>query len=306
MSDLRDAIGDYLRVRRSLGFALRDAEWLPADFADFLQASGCAHVTTEHALAWATRPAGTHPHWWHQRLAVVGEFARYLATIDPLAELPAPDLLPACYSRRSPYRYSEADIAGLMRAARSLSPPRRAATYQTPVGLLAVSGLRIGEAIRLDQDDLDDTPALLVGRHSKHNASRQVPLHQTTVAALRGYGKLRDQHIPHPAGLAGLHLRHPAVPERGQPVVYPTGPPRRPASPRRTLPAPDPRPASQLRGAPTDRVVPARRRRQRPAAAAVRGVGHVNPASTYRYLQAAPELLAPAAQRLPTIPGGSQ
>ena len=62
-----------------------------------------------------------------------------------------------------------------------------------------MSGLRIGEAIRLDQDDLDDTSALLVVRHSKHDASRQAPLHQTTVAALQGYGRLRDQHFPDPA-----------------------------------------------------------------------------------------------------------
>jgi len=166
MSELRHAIGDYLRVRRSLGFALRDAEWLLADFASYLEQQGAARVTAEHALAWARKPQGTHPHWWHQRLAVVREFARYLHTIDPLTELPAPDLLPACYSRRTPYLYSDADIAALMRAARSLSPPLRAATYQTLVGLLAVSGLRIGEAIRLDQDDFHAASALLVVRHS--------------------------------------------------------------------------------------------------------------------------------------------
>jgi integrase/recombinase XerD len=102
MSDLRDAIGDYLRVRRSLGFALRDAQWLLADFAGYLEQQGAARVTAEHALAWATRPTGAHPHWWHQRLAVVRDFARYLHTIAPLTELPAPDLLPACYSRRTP------------------------------------------------------------------------------------------------------------------------------------------------------------------------------------------------------------
>ncbi|HZD68357.1 MAG TPA: integrase [Actinomycetes bacterium] len=132
MSDLRDAIGGYLRVRRSLGFALRDAQWLLADFASYLEQHGAARLTAEHALAWATRPTGTHPHWWHQRLAVVRDFARYLHTIDPQAELPAPDLVPACYSRRIPYLYSDADIASLMRAAQTLSPPLRAATYHTP------------------------------------------------------------------------------------------------------------------------------------------------------------------------------
>jgi integrase/recombinase XerD len=308
MSDLRHAIGDYLRVRRSLGFALRDAQWLLADFASYLEQHGAARLTAEHALAWAMRPAGAHPHWWHQRLAVVRDFARYLATIDPRTELPAPDLLPACYSRRTPYLYSDADIAGLMLAARSLSPPLRAATYQTLVGLLAVSGLRIGEAIRLDQDDFDDTSALLVVRHSKHDASRQVPLHQTTVAALQGYAKLRDQHFPDPASPAllvsvcGTRLCQSAVNrsftqlarraglqargDRCQPRIHDL---RHSFAVRQLI-------QWYRQGADVDARLP--------LLSTV--LGHVDPASTYWYLQAAPELLTLAAQRLQTTPGGPQ
>jgi integrase/recombinase XerD len=201
-SDLRRAIRDYLAVRRSLGFALRDAEGLLAGFAAYLEERGCARVTTAHALAWATQPAGAHPHWWHQRLAVVRDFARYLVTTDPLAEVPPKDLLPACHIRRAPYLYSGSDIAGLMAAARTLRPPVRAATYETLTGLLAVTGLRISEAIRLDRDNFDQASALLAVRHSKYGSSRQVPLHQTAVAALRGYALLRDRSFPRAASAA--------------------------------------------------------------------------------------------------------
>jgi integrase len=306
MSELRDAIGDYLTVRRSLGFALRDAEWLLASFASYLEDQGARRVTADHAVAWATKPAGTHPHWWHQRLAVVREFARYLATIDPLTELPAHDLLPGCYSRRTPYLYADADIDAVMRAARSLSPALRAATYQTLVGLLAVSGLRIGEAIRLDQDDFDDTSALLAVRHAKHDASRQVPLHETTVAALQGYGRLRDRHFPDPASPAllvsirGTRLcqsavnrsfaqlaRRAGLQARGegcQPRIHDL---RHSFAVRQLL-------QWHRQGADVDARLP--------LLSAV--LGHVSPASTYWYLQAAPELLAIAGQRLEAVPGG--
>jgi integrase/recombinase XerD len=170
-SDLRRAISEYLAIRRSLGFALRDAEWLLAGFASYLEDRGTVRVTTGHAVAWATQPGGTHPHWWHQRLAVVRDFARYLASTGQAAEVPPRDLLPACHIRRAPYLYSGADITSLMAAARTLRPPLRAATYETLVGLLAVTGLRISEAIRLDRDDFDQAAALLAVRHAKHGSS---------------------------------------------------------------------------------------------------------------------------------------
>jgi integrase/recombinase XerD len=307
-SQLRCAIGEYLAVRRSLGFALRDAEWLLAGFAAYLEERGCTRVTTARALAWATQPAGAHPHWWHQRLAVVRDFARYLATTDPQAEVPPRDLLPACHIRRAPYLYSGADVAGLMAAARTLRPPARAATYQTLVGLLAVTGMRISEAIRLDQDDFDQAAALLAVRHSKHGCSRQVPLHQTAVTALRGYALLRDRSFPHATSAAffvsarGTRLDQGCVNraftqlvrkagldgrrERGQPRIHDL---RHSFAVRQLI-------EWHRQGADVDARLP--------VLSAL--LGHVNPASTYWYLQAAPELLAIAAERLQASPGGSR
>jgi len=92
-----------------------------------------------------------------------------LATIDGRTQVPPVGLLqrPGRASRRAvPYLYSSQDIAGLMAAARELRP-LQAATYETLVGLLAVSGLRVGEAIRLDCDDLDDEHSVLVVRDTK-------------------------------------------------------------------------------------------------------------------------------------------
>jgi integrase/recombinase XerD len=305
-SDLRRAIREYLAVRRSLGFALRDAEWLLAGFASYLEDRGTARVTTGHALAWATQPAGTHPHWWHQRLAVVRDFARYLATTGQAAEVPPRDLLPACHIRRAPYLFSGADIAGLMSAARTLRPPLRAATYETLVGLLSVTGMRISEAIRLDQDDFDQAAALLAVRHSKHGSSRQVPLHDTAAAALQGYALLRGRSFPRPASAAffvsirGTRLDQGCVNrawtqlvrraglegrgERGQPRIHDL---RHSFAVRQLI-------EWHRQGADVDARLP--------MLSAV--LGHINPASTYWYLQAAPELLAIASERLQAGPGG--
>ena len=107
-------------------------------------------MTTGHALAWATLPGGNQS--WHAlRLSAVRGFAAYLRTIDPSTEVPPADLIPWRPCRATPYLYSEADIAALIAAAASLRFQLRVATYQTLIGLLAVTGMRVGEAIRLDR-----------------------------------------------------------------------------------------------------------------------------------------------------------
>ncbi|MCA1700511.1 MAG: hypothetical protein LC790_17065, partial [Actinobacteria bacterium] len=155
MSPVRSALKDYLRIRRRLGFELEHDGRLLESFVDFLEQAGAGRITTELALMWARLPVEAHPHRWRQRLGIVRGFARHLATIDPASEVPSEDLLPAHRPRVSPYLYSPAEIAALMGAARALSPPLRAATYQTAIGLLATSGVRIGEALGLGRADVD-------------------------------------------------------------------------------------------------------------------------------------------------------
>jgi integrase/recombinase XerD len=170
---LRDALGDYLSLRRALGFQLARAGWLLGQFVGYLEAHDMDTVTTEHALAWATLPAGASAHWQAIRLSVVRGFAAYLHSIDPSAEVIPARLFRPGVCRATPYLYSDAEIGSLIRAAAALQPRLRAATYQALISLLAVSGMiRIGEAIGLDDEDFDAGWELLVVRHGKYGKHR--------------------------------------------------------------------------------------------------------------------------------------
>jgi integrase len=151
----RDALGDYLNLRRALGFRLANAGRLLGQFVSYLEARGADTVTAEHALAWATQPAGASVHWQAIRLSVVRGFAAYLHSLDPAAEIIPAGQFRAGPCRATPYLYSDAEIGSLIKAAAALRPGLRAATYQTLIGLLAVSGIRVGEAIGLDEADFD-------------------------------------------------------------------------------------------------------------------------------------------------------
>ena len=109
---LRDALADYLRLRRRLGFEMPQDGRLLEGFVEFLERAGAERITTELALTWARLPAGAHPHYWRQRLSVVRGFARHLATIDPESEVPSKDLLPGHRQRIAPYIYTDGEIAG--------------------------------------------------------------------------------------------------------------------------------------------------------------------------------------------------
>jgi integrase/recombinase XerD len=131
MSSLRDALADYLQIRRRLGFEMPQDGRLLEAFVTFLERAGAERITTELALQWARIPTHAHPHYWRQRLSVVRGFARHLATIDPASEVPSVDLLPGHRPRIAPYIYTEAEIAALMAAAGRLTPLLRAARHQT-------------------------------------------------------------------------------------------------------------------------------------------------------------------------------
>lgn len=192
MTDFASAAADYLSTRRALGYQLSQQGQLLIQFVAYLDAVYAAHLTMEHAVAWAKLPADADPVWWHARLGVVRGFARYLRAIDPGTEVPPACLLPDRNHRLVPYIYDDDDLRRLLLAAGRLSSPPRADTYQTVIALLAVTGMRIGEAIRLDQIDLDWSQGLLTIRHSKYGKSRQLPLQPTTIDALRGYNRRRN------------------------------------------------------------------------------------------------------------------
>lgn len=305
MSRLHAAVEDYLTLRRGLGYAAKGTRPLLAGFVAFLDHNGAEVVSTDLAVAWATAPEGVDPIWWRQRLGTVREFARYLATIDPRTEIPAADLLPAHYNRLTPYLYSEAEIAALMAAGESLSPPLRAATYTTLIGLLTVTGLRLGEAIALDCGDVKtDTSTLIVG-HGKNGSSREIPLHHTTLNALAAYRRNVERAIAAPASpsllvsIRGTRLCPSAVHPTFRAMVQRAGLQPRGARCRPRLH--DARHSFAVRtlihwyedGADVDAKLPL----------LSAFLGHANPASTYWYLQAAPELFSRVGQRLEQLLG---
>lgn len=299
MSPLRQALAGYLAVRRSLGYKLARPEKLLAQFITYLEGLGVATVTTEHALAWATLPGGD-ANWHAHRLSAVRGFATYLHTIDPAAEIPPAGLIPARPRRATPYLYSGADITALIAAAASLRFPLRVATYQTLIGLLAVTGMRVGEAIRLDRADLDLAAGVVTVRQAKFGKTRLLPLHPATTAALHGYLRLRDRLHPHPGTAAvfispaGTRLLYCNVHATWKLLAASAGLKARSATCRPRI--------HDLRHsfavASLLDADAAGQDGQATLALLSTYMGHTDPSHTYWYLSAAPELLALAARRL--------
>ena len=195
MSPLRQALFDYLAVRRSLGFKLGRAAGLLATFITYAEEQEEQHLRICTMLAWATLPVNTHRNWLAKRLSLVRGFASHLHTIDPATEVPPADLLPWQRCRATPYLYSDDEVAALVTAATSLQTPYRVLTYQTLIGLLAVTGMRVGEAIALDRDDMDMTHGVLTVRLTKFGKSRELPVHPSTIEALGRYLHHHYRHV---------------------------------------------------------------------------------------------------------------
>lgn len=300
MSVMRDHLRDYLELRRSLGFKLERDSLFLAGFVSYLDSAGAATVTIEHSLAWAAAPADGDPSYWRHRLNVIRPFARYLMPLVPGTEVPPRGLLPGPAVRRAvPYLYSGAEISALISAAGRLRSPLRAVTYQTLIGLLAVTGLRVGEAIGLDRGDADLEQGILTVRDSK-GKSRQVPLHPTSVTALTGYAQLRDRARPRPASpsffvsLAGTRLIYKNVHYVFHQLTKAAGlVPRSPACRPRIHDLRHTFAVNTITGWYADSGdIDARM----PLLSA--WLGHTDPSGTYWYLTGTPELLALAAARL--------
>jgi len=299
MTGLRDAIADYLTIRRSLGFKLVEHERLLKDFAAFLEQAGAGTLTTELAAVWAARTCGTEG-WKAARLSVARGFAGYLRTIDPATEVPPSGLFLHRKRYAVPYLYSEAEIGRLLAAAAALRPPLRAASHYTLIGLLAVTGMRIGEVLRLDRGDLDRAAGVLTIRDTKFGKTRQLPLHASTVEALIRYERQRDQLCPKPnapsffVSTRGNRMDKSAVQKAFRGLCYRAGIGRPPGSPQPRV--------HDLRHGFAVRTLLVWHRAGVDVQARMLWLstylGHVEPSDTYRYLTAAPELLALAADRL--------
>lgn len=201
MSALHRHLDEYLRLRRLLGHDLAEAHRLLPWFVDYLDAHAVEFVTVQAALAWALEPdvpaGSTVP---GRRMMAVRGFARYLAGIDARTEIPPAGLVRIPRRWRPPFIYTDADVVALMnQARRSIAQPLRAATIETLIGLLAASGLRVGEALRLDRSDIDWSEGVLLIRRSKFGKSRHVPLQPSVLDALQRYAHRRRQLYPDPS-----------------------------------------------------------------------------------------------------------
>ena len=301
MSGFSVHLEEYLQLRRALGHKLDHATRVLPRFVAFLDAAGARTITVELALASVRQPeADPSSSVWMHRMGAVRGFARHMSGIDPANEIPPLGLVTFRRRWRQPFIYSDADIVALMEEVPRLVPtPFRVASFQTMIGLLATTGIRVGEVIALTRADVDWGEGVITVRNSKFNKSRELPLDPTTVEALG-----QSTHLPRPSGAETgecrlLHLRqgdaglvrrlfrqvpgaHSDLPEWERltaPAAYSRSPPlfcrqhTCPMAPRGPSVGPLlPRLSTYL--------------------------GHLTPGHTYWYLSAAPELLALAAARL--------
>jgi integrase/recombinase XerD len=298
MSDLGDAAIEYLALRRALGFKLEGAGRLLPDFVAFADQRASTRITVALAMDWAA--TASSPGGVGRRLQALRGFARWFRCLDPASEVPPGGLVSTKGHRLQPYLYSSSEITALMAAARDLRPALRAATTETVIGLLASTGMRIGEVLRLDDSDVDYHEATLTVWHTKFNKNRLLVLSASTLDALGDYQQLRHQLVPSPStsaffvaprgGRLGYYQFRDTFVELLALAGIPSAPwPRRPR-------------IHDLRHSFTVATVLDWYRQGVDVSAMLPRLstylGHLDPTATYWYLSAAPELLALAADRL--------
>jgi integrase len=298
MGVMHQAAQQYLRMRRSLGYQLHEPGRLLLDLADYLDTRGVTRLTIEDVVAWATAPQAT-AYWHWLRLSAVRGFAQHLHALDPVHQVPPADLLPRQYTRPTPYLFSDDEVTALMHAAGRMRHRPATLTYRTLIGLLAVTGMRPGEAYRLDRDHFDADNRTLTVVCGKYGKSRLLMLDSSTVTALQDYGHHRDRLHPHPVepsllvSMQGTRLNVTSTERCFVRLAHGIG--LRPRSDRTRPRLKDLRHSfavnTLIRWYRTGVDVEAR------LPVLSTWLGHVDPQATYWYLQASPQLLALAAQK---------
>ena len=201
MIKLKEHLQEYLALRRKFGFKLRVQGGLLAQFVRFAKTKRAAFVTTQLAVEWATQPARSQPAQWANRLGMARGFAKYLSAVDSRTEIPPHGLLPHSFRRKAPYYYRDREVLDLIQKAKELPSPKglRGQTFSTLFGLLAATGMRVGEAVHLDCDCVDLHQAVIMVRHAKGERTRVVPIHASTCQTLSRYERLRNRVCPRPA-----------------------------------------------------------------------------------------------------------
>ena len=198
MRKMRNLAVRYLRHRRKLGYRLRIEGQLLLEFARFADREAPGQpVRLAVALRWATSPSSRSRLYHAKRLELIRGFARYCRALDPRTEIPGTRLLGPAHNRIKPHIYSSNEIELMLARARALGPPKsiRPWTFVAIIGLASCTGMRIGELLRLRVDDLDASNQTIRIARAKFSPERVLPLHPSTIAALRRYLMARSKHL---------------------------------------------------------------------------------------------------------------
>lgn len=304
MTDLPTLINDYLGIRRSLGATLDESERYLTSYLAYLTADRLDAITVATATAWARQPGGD-PHYIAARYATIEIFSRWAHCLDARHDSLPSQNHPRTSKRIVPYLYTDDEVRALINETSILAKKIRQATLATLIGLLAVTGMRIGEAINLNRDD--HQPGLLTITNTKFGKSRLVPIHTTTDNALAAYATLRDTTFPAPTTNAFFlssvghrleyknvhHTFHRLIGRLGITPLSDNCRPRihdlRHTFAHRALAD------AYLTGRDPKEILPI----------LSTYLGHVSPESTYWYLTAAPDLMQAAATRLLDLTEGA-
>lgn len=197
MNKLNQAVREYLTVRRQLGFSLRNVEVVLNSFVSFLKMKNADHITTQLALEFVTANPKASSSWQAKKLGVIRRFALYLHTFDTRTEIPSTELLPFSYHRRPPYIYTDRDIVNLLGIFQKNMTRGSIAvqTYYTLFGLIAVTGMRTGETLTLKGNSVDLKEGIITIYESKCRKSRKLPIHRSTIEALKHYCRCRNKYL---------------------------------------------------------------------------------------------------------------
>lgn len=305
MSALDEHLEDYLRLRRGLGFRMDDQGSYLSRFLAFMDARGAATVTAELALEWARSPGTIKAITVSYRLSAVRGFARYLHALDPAHEIPQSGLVAADRRRPAPHIYTADQISALLYMAGRLRPPLRGLTLRALLGFVASTGMRLGETMALGRGDVELAEGVVTVRHAKFDRVRLVPLHASVTDELRTYATERDRLCPTPrcdrffVTATGRALQRRDVDVVFAEITTTIGLRTDTVHPRvhdlrhtfavRTLID------AHQRGADINTVLPV----------LSTYLGHVEPANTYWYLEAVPELMQLVAARLDRYEAGA-
>ncbi len=308
MNSLTLMARDYLALRRSLGFKMIAAEYILRQFLAFMEQQRATHIKTDAVLRWV-HSCDHSPTTKGGRFTIVRKFAEYAHALDETHEIPAARLVPNRTRRTTPYIYSQEQTLRILQACWTIPPEGkglRRSTYYTVLGLLAVTGMRISEAISLRRDDIDLRAGIVMIRESKFNNTRAIPVHASTVSALADYVRLRDAIYPDSDCTAFFFS------DRGDALT--------PTAVRATfvrishhigLRQPDESHGPRIHDLRHTFAVRTVMRWYREGADVEQRLpllstylGHVKPSNTYWYLSSVPELVGLAATRLETYQGG--